>query len=141
VRRGMSIVDSCYAVGYGSSRALYERAGRRLGMTPGEYLRGADGISIEYLIVSASVGAVLLAHTEAGICAVLVGNDDAALEAQLRAEFPASTLTREPVVPVALLRAVQSCERWDPLVDALPLEHRIGIFQARVWKNLGGRSG
>src|SRR5580704_14865065 len=51
LRIGESISEACYGVGYGSSRALYEKASKHLGMTPATYQRGGVGIHIHYVTI------------------------------------------------------------------------------------------
>ncbi|HEV3058879.1 MAG TPA: Ada metal-binding domain-containing protein, partial [Vicinamibacterales bacterium] len=116
LRLGESISDACYGAGYGSSRALYEKATKNLGMTPATYQRGGDGTRIRYADIGSMLGRVLLAGTEDGACTVLLGADDKTLIRQLRAEFPHAALARERVVPRRWTAAVQHCQSEDPLL-------------------------
>jgi AraC family transcriptional regulator, regulatory protein of adaptative response / methylated-DNA-[protein]-cysteine methyltransferase len=141
LRVGESISDACYGAGYGSSRALYEKASTHLGMTPATYQRGGVGIRIRYASIGSTLGRVLLAGTQEGICAILLGEDDRTLIRRLRAEFPLAVLTRDPIAPRRWTTAMESCQREDPLLARLPLECRVRIFQAKVWKTLGRRNG
>jgi AraC family transcriptional regulator of adaptative response/methylated-DNA-[protein]-cysteine methyltransferase len=141
VRVGESISDACYGVGYGSSRALYEKATKHLGMTPATYQRGGAGIRIRYADIASILGLVLLAGTEEGVCAILLGEDDRTVIRQLRAEFPMAVLTRDCVAPRHWTASIEACQREDPLLARLPLEFRVRVFQAKVWKSLAGRNG
>jgi AraC family transcriptional regulator of adaptative response/methylated-DNA-[protein]-cysteine methyltransferase len=141
LRVGESISDACYGAGFGSSRALYEKAGKHLGMTPATYQRGGDGLRIHYANIGSTLGRALLAGTDEGVCAVLLGQDDETLIRQLRAEFPTAALMRDRVVPRRWTAAIQCAAREDPLLSKLPLDFRVRVFQARVWENLGGRNG
>jgi AraC family transcriptional regulator of adaptative response/methylated-DNA-[protein]-cysteine methyltransferase len=141
VRVGESISEACYGVGYGSSRALYEKASKHLGMTPGTYQRGGVGIRIRYAQIASTLGLVLLASTEVGICAILLGEDDETVIRQLRGEFPKAVVTRDRVVPRRWTASIETCQREDPLLAQLPLEFRLRVFQAKVWKSLAGRNG
>jgi AraC family transcriptional regulator of adaptative response/methylated-DNA-[protein]-cysteine methyltransferase len=141
VRVGEPIIDACYGVGYGSSRALYEKANQRLGMTPATYQRGGAGIRIRYANIASTLGLVLLAGTEDGICAILLGEDDKGVIRQLRGEFPMAVLTRDRVAPRRWTASIEACQREDPLLAKLTLEFRVRVFQAKVWKNLAGRNG
>jgi AraC family transcriptional regulator, regulatory protein of adaptative response / methylated-DNA-[protein]-cysteine methyltransferase len=136
LRVGESISDASYGVGYGSSRALYEKASKNLGMTPATYQRGGDGVRIRYANVGSTLGRVLLAGTARGICAVMLGEDDKALIRLLRAEFPKAVLTRDRVAPPRWIVAMQSCQHEDPLLSQLPFDFRCRVFQARLWKAL-----
>src|ERR1700722_17223369 len=68
LRAGQSISNACYEVGYGSSRALYERTRKGLGMTPSVYRHGGKGIHIRYTITASPLGSALVASTEQGVC-------------------------------------------------------------------------
>jgi AraC family transcriptional regulator of adaptative response/methylated-DNA-[protein]-cysteine methyltransferase len=141
LRAGEPISDACYGVGYGSSRALYERASKHLGMTPATYQRGGVGIRIRYASIGSTLGRVLLAGTQEGICAILLGKDDDTIIGQLRREFPMAVLTRDRIALGTWSASIDSCQREDPLLAKLPLEFRVRVFQAKVWKNLAGRNG
>jgi AraC family transcriptional regulator of adaptative response/methylated-DNA-[protein]-cysteine methyltransferase len=141
LRAGDSISDSCYRVGYGSSRALYEKASKHLGMTPATYQRGGHGVRIRYASIRSTLGCALLAGTQEGICAILVGADDRAVVGQLREEFPMAVSTRDRITPLRWTASIASCQSEDPLLAKLPLEFRTRVFQAKVLKTLAGRNG
>lgn len=136
LREGNSVTGSIYDAGYGSSSRLYEQAGAQLGMTPGTYRRGGEGMEINYVVFESPLGRLLVAATPRGVCAVKLGDSDAALEADLRREFPAAGISRkdgELKGPLdALLRHLKGEE---PHVD-LPLDVRATAFQRRVWQHL-----
>ncbi|MFW6075925.1 MAG: bifunctional transcriptional activator/DNA repair enzyme AdaA, partial [Chloroflexota bacterium] len=75
-RNGADVTRSLYDAGYGSSSRLYEDAPDRLGMTPGSYRRGGEGMEISYTIIDTDLGRVLIGATERGICAISIGEDD-----------------------------------------------------------------
>lgn len=134
VRGRQTIATACYDAGYGSSRALYERTKRNMGMTPSVYRRGGDGIQIRYSITKLRENAVLIASTKMGLCAVLSGEDAGALIRDLRVEFPKAELRRQS--PAKWKSAMRSCGVEDPLLPRLPLDLRRRIFQARVWNTI-----
>ncbi len=136
VRNGRPVTDSLYEAGFGSSSRLYEGAAERLGMTPGEYRKGGRGAAISYTTVASPLGRLLVARTERGVCAVCLGDDDAALEAALAEQFPAATLTRDPKGlhqwAAAIVRHLSGAQ---PSLE-LPLDLRATAFQRRVWDAL-----
>src|SRR5580658_8587948 len=136
LRLGESIVSASYGVGYGSSRALYERASKSLGMTPSTYQRGGDGSRIRYSITDGLLGCALVATTEMGVCAVLLGENGDLLFRGLREEFPKASFVREKVIPEKWGAAVHSGQREDPLLSKLPLILRTRLFQAKVLQTL-----
>ena len=73
--------------------------------------------------------------------AILLGKDDQTVIRQLSGEFPMAVLIRDRVAPRRWTASIEACQREDPLLAKLTLEFRVRVFQARVWKNLAGRSG
>jgi AraC family transcriptional regulator of adaptative response/methylated-DNA-[protein]-cysteine methyltransferase len=131
-----SVTDAIYAAGYGSSSRAYERVDGELGMTPATYRRGGRGAAIGFTVVTTTAGRLLVATTERGVCAVRFGGADAALEAELRREFPAARLRRLARGRDAWVRAIVGhVERGQPL-GPVPLDVRATAFQRRVWRAL-----
>jgi len=133
LRGGESVTTATYAAGYGSSSRPYSDD---FGMTPATYKRGGAGLKVSYAVVDCTLGSLLVAATERGVCAVRLGDDPIALAAGLRREFPAADLQREVggmqrwVGPVlAYLEGEQGC------ID-LPLDVQATAFQQRVWQAL-----
>ena len=131
LRAGHSISSACYEVGFGSSRALYERASKGIGMTPAEYRRGGAGVRIRYMVVDSPLDAMLIANTENGLCAVLLGENNGVLLGELKQEFPNADFKNE--TSIKSKAALQSCEAEDPLLSKLPMSLRGRILQAKVW--------
>ncbi len=84
LRRGETVTDSVYDAGFTSTSRLYEKGSRTLGVHPGTFRRGGEGLSIQFTIVDSPIGRLLLGATEKGICAVCIGGSDEAVEAALR---------------------------------------------------------
>ena len=78
LREGEEVTNALYDVGYGSSRGLYEQALGQLGMTPATYRRRGGGMQIGYTSTDSPLGRLLVAATERGLCAVYMGDSDAA---------------------------------------------------------------
>jgi AraC family transcriptional regulator, regulatory protein of adaptative response / methylated-DNA-[protein]-cysteine methyltransferase len=133
VRAGQSIVNACYEAGFGSSRALYERATKRMGMTPAAYKRGGDGVYIRYTIADSGLGRVLTGITNHGLCAVQLADNDDLLVHELQEEFPNADLKLES--SPKWVGALRSCQSEDPLLSKLTMSLRRRIFQAKVWNS------
>jgi AraC family transcriptional regulator of adaptative response/methylated-DNA-[protein]-cysteine methyltransferase len=136
VRDGDSITGAMYTAGFGSSSRLYSRAASALGMTPATYSRGGGGAVINYATAKCSLGRLLVAGTERGVCAVKLGDSDTALEADLFNEYPAAQIQRSDS---GLREAVH--DLLDYLAGnrphlALPLDIQATAFQWRVWEEL-----
>jgi AraC family transcriptional regulator, regulatory protein of adaptative response / methylated-DNA-[protein]-cysteine methyltransferase len=94
LRDGNDVSAALYDAGYGSPSRVYEAGAAKLGMTPARYRAGGAGESIRWSLVDTTLGRALVAATQRGICMVELGDDAAALEAKLRAEFPNARLQR-----------------------------------------------
>lgn len=129
VKAGESISRACYEAGFGSSRSLYEKTRQFLGMTPAAYQRGGRGVHIRFLICTFAFGAILIARTRIGVCAVLFGDNDRALVNELSREFPQARIERESRVKGAMISGVEV----DPLVLKLPTSLRARVVQAKLF--------
>jgi AraC family transcriptional regulator of adaptative response/methylated-DNA-[protein]-cysteine methyltransferase len=136
LRNGETIGTAIYAAGYESSRAVYEKFRRIMGMTPAKYQRGSGGATVRYSMMDATLGRVLLARTERGICGVLIGDDDKILMGRLQREFSRAILIGDEVTPGRWIAAAQSCQCEDPLISKLPRESRKLVFEVKMWKVL-----
>ncbi|HEY2972377.1 MAG TPA: bifunctional DNA-binding transcriptional regulator/O6-methylguanine-DNA methyltransferase Ada [Pyrinomonadaceae bacterium] len=136
VRKGEAITTAIYDAGFGSSSRLYERASSQLGMTPATYGKGGRGAVINYAIVKAPLGRLLVAATNKGVCSVMLGDSDAALEANLLNEFPAAEIRHdEEPLRSSLNAIVEHLKSKSPHID-LPLDIRATAFQRQVWEQL-----
>jgi AraC family transcriptional regulator of adaptative response/methylated-DNA-[protein]-cysteine methyltransferase len=134
LREGQSITSAIYGAGYESTRAVYETASKALGMTPAVFQRGGLGASIRYTTADvAGFGRVLVAGTERGVCAVLVGTNDEELHADLQREFPQATARRDDIALAKWHAAVQSCGSMGSLMSGLPAPVQRRVFDARVY--------
>jgi AraC family transcriptional regulator of adaptative response/methylated-DNA-[protein]-cysteine methyltransferase len=136
LKSGDDVTSAMYAAGYGSSSRLYEHAAGQLGMTPGAYRSGGAGTEIRYAIANSSVGRVLIAASERGICAVRLGDSEQELVAELRREFPLSSLREDAAKLREMAEHVVACVNGgDPHPD-IALDIRGTAFQAKVWETL-----
>lgn len=138
LRDGLDATDAIYDAGYGSPSRVYEAGAARLGMTPARYRRGGEGEVIRWSLIDTVLGRALVATTLRGVCAVELGDDDDALQARLRREFPRATFER-----VDAGRDDFLAPRLAAVADALaglPATVDIDLvgtaFQKRVWDAL-----
>ena len=140
LRAGATVSRATFDAGYGASSRAYDAAIAQLGMTPGAYRRGGKGVQIRYMTAATSLGRLLVAATERGVCAITLGDDDATLENALNSEYPQSTRTR--VRGDAQLRAwvaaVRAYIEGSHREIAVPLDVAGTPFQQRVWQALQG---
>ncbi|HEU4747797.1 MAG TPA: bifunctional DNA-binding transcriptional regulator/O6-methylguanine-DNA methyltransferase Ada [Gemmatimonadaceae bacterium] len=150
LRRGETVSRATFGAGYGSSSRLYESANAQLGMTPSTYQRGGTGADIEWVVAKTSLGYLLVAATERGICSVTLGDDSLTLEQRLAAEYPAANRRYVPVDGSVLANSPTSSKlaRWVRQVVAnveseqggsardIPLDLKATAFQWKVWREL-----
>lgn len=136
LQSGARITDAIFDVGYGSNSRFYEKASAMLGMKPREYRAGGANATIKFAVGECSLGSILVAQSERGICAILLGDDPDALVRELQDRFPRANLIGgdrhfEQVV-ATVVGFVESPE----IGLHLPLDVRGTTFQQRVWRAL-----
>lgn len=134
--RGVGVTAALYASGYASSSPFYAAAARDLGMRPADYRAGGRGTTIRFAVASCSLGALLVAATSRGICAILLGDEPEALVRDLQDRFAhAELIGADPQFEQWVAQVVGLIEspHQDP---ALPLDLRGTAFQKRVWAAL-----
>ncbi|MEO6031339.1 MAG: Ada metal-binding domain-containing protein, partial [Burkholderiaceae bacterium] len=90
--RGGTVIDAIYDAGYNSNARFYERADAVLGMTPTAHRAGGANTRIRFTIGECSLGAILVAQSERGVCAILMGDDPQALARDLQDQFARAEL-------------------------------------------------
>ena len=139
LKRGETVSRATYGAGFSSSSEVYGSANSQLGMTPATYRRGGAGMEIEYVIARTSLGTLLVAATERGVCAVTLGDDPAALENALASEFPAAKRTRVAApassLGVWVAEIVASIDGERNSAD-IPVDVQASAFQWKVWREL-----
>ncbi len=134
--RGSEVTKAVYGAGYGSSARFYAGSGDVLGMTPGRYRTGGGGAAIRFAVGECSLGAILVAASERGVCAISLGDDPDALVRALQDRFPRAELIGGDVDFEALVARVVGFVEAPHLGLDLPLDVRGTTFQERVWQAL-----
>ena len=131
-----SVTEAIYEAGFNSSGRFYADAAKSLGMKPGEFRAGGANIEIRHATAPCSLGQILVAATDKGVCAIFFGDDPKALDQELRNRFPRAKLIagdREFGKLVAKVVAYVEAPHKD--LD-LPLDIRGTAFQHQVWAAL-----
>ena len=136
LREGDAVTGALYEAGYGSSSRLYESSDATLGMTPATYRRGGAGARIAWTVAPCALGLLLVAATERGICFIAFDDSEAALEAELRAEFPQADIVPDIGILESWTAEVLRRVGGLPPRAGLPLDVRATAFQQRVWRAL-----
>jgi AraC family transcriptional regulator of adaptative response/methylated-DNA-[protein]-cysteine methyltransferase len=133
LRDSPTISDAVVQTGYGSVRAFYEEAARRLGMTPSDYSAGAPRLELLWSSAPTEVGDVVAVATPRGLASVSIGGGDP--RGQVEAEFPRASLRRDDMAMADVMRALVALAHGDAAPD-LPVDVQGTAFQARVWAAL-----
>lgn len=135
--RGGERVDAAgFGSGFGSSRGIYEAAGPRIGMPPATYRAGGAGTVIRFATAGSSVGTVLVGVTDAGVCAVMMGDGEVELVEALAREFPRADLVRDEGAAGGQAVAVAAYVDGSAELPRVDLDLRGTDFQRRVWTAL-----
>ena len=136
LKKSASVTDAIYESGFNSNGRFYATSDRMLGMTPSDFREGGPNTDIRFAVGETSLGSLLVAASEKGVCAILFGEDPRALAENLQERFPKARLKGGD----------RSFEQWVAkvvgFVEAprlgldLPLDIRGTVFQRRVWKAL-----
>jgi AraC family transcriptional regulator, regulatory protein of adaptative response / methylated-DNA-[protein]-cysteine methyltransferase len=131
-----SITEAIYDAGFNSSSRFYTSSTDRLGMTPTTFRAGGAGANIRFAVATCSLGQVLVAATDQGICRIQFGADAEALIDELRAEFPKAQLSAGGKDFANVLAKVVEFVEAPQRGLELPLHVRGTAFQQRVWQAL-----
>ena len=134
--RSATVTDAIYSAGYNSGGAFYAAADKLLGMTPTRYRAGGAGTVIRFAIGQCSLGAILVARSDRGVCAILLGDDADALARDLQDRFPRASLVGGDAGFEQWVAQVVGCVEAPGLGLGLPLDVRGTAFQQRVWQAL-----
>ena len=85
---GKSVTEAIYGAGFNSSGRFYESVAQQLGMTPTAFRNGGPKTNIHFAMGKSSLGSILVAATEKGICAIFLGDDPDTLARELHTRFP-----------------------------------------------------
>jgi AraC family transcriptional regulator of adaptative response/methylated-DNA-[protein]-cysteine methyltransferase len=133
---GDSVTKALYEAGYNSNGRFYERSNQELGMTPTRYQKGGVAAEIRFAVGECSLGSILVAKSERGVCAILIGDDPDALARDLQDRFPHANLIGGDGEFEQLVATVVAFVESPASDFALPLDIRGTAFQQRVWQAL-----
>lgn len=134
--RGGSVTDALYDAGYNASSRFYEASDAVLGMKPSDYRAGGSNTEIRFAIAQCSLGAILVAQSERGVCAILLGDDPQALARDLQDKFPKAEFIGGDADFEQLVSKVIGFVEAPAIGLDLPLDLRGTAFQERVWQAL-----
>ena len=130
-----TVTDAIFNSGYNSNGQFYATATDVLGMTPSAYRSGGASAEIKFAIGECSLGGILVASTEKGICAIFFG-EPATLKRDLRKQFPRARLVPADRDFAQITAKVIAFVEEPRAGLELPLHVRGTAFQHRVWEQL-----
>ncbi|HEY7662098.1 MAG TPA: bifunctional DNA-binding transcriptional regulator/O6-methylguanine-DNA methyltransferase Ada [Xanthobacteraceae bacterium] len=131
-----TVTEAIYGAGFNSNGRFYAAAPDLLGMTPSEFRAGGSGNVIRFAVGQCSLGAILVAATDKGVCAIELGDDPDGLVRDLQDLFPKARLVGGDAGFEKLIAKVVGFVEAPGQGLALPLDIRGTAFQQRVWKAL-----
>jgi AraC family transcriptional regulator of adaptative response/methylated-DNA-[protein]-cysteine methyltransferase len=130
------VTDALYDAGYGSNGRFYEDSARVLGMTPRSYRAGGERQRIRFALAQCTLGTLLVAASERGVCTIALGDDPETLLRELQDRFPRAELAGGERDFDAIVARVAALVEEPARGFDLPLDIRGTAFQQRVWKAL-----
>jgi AraC family transcriptional regulator, regulatory protein of adaptative response / methylated-DNA-[protein]-cysteine methyltransferase len=134
--RGGTVTEAIYDAGYNSSGRFYAQSDDLLGMTPSKYRAGGADTRIRFAVGECSLGSILVAASDRGICAILLGDDPDTLACRLQDQFPNAELIGGDAQFEQLVARVVGFVEAPGIGLDLPLDVRGTAFQQRVWRAL-----
>jgi AraC family transcriptional regulator of adaptative response/methylated-DNA-[protein]-cysteine methyltransferase len=134
--RSETVTEAIYGAGFNSNGRFYATSSEVLGMNPSQFRAGAPDAEINFAIGKSSLGLVLVAASDKGVCAIFFGDDAKDLARDLKKQFPRARLVgHEPAFEQLVAKVIGFVE--DPRGGfGIPLDIRGTAFQHRVWEAL-----
>jgi AraC family transcriptional regulator, regulatory protein of adaptative response / methylated-DNA-[protein]-cysteine methyltransferase len=131
-----TVTDALYDAGYHSSGQFYETSNEILGMTPSHFRAGGAQTEIRFALGECSLGSILVATSERGVCAILLGDDPEVLVRDVQDQFPQANLVGGESEFERLVAKVVGLVEAPTVGLDLPLDIRGTTFQQRVLQAL-----
>jgi AraC family transcriptional regulator of adaptative response/methylated-DNA-[protein]-cysteine methyltransferase len=131
-----TVTEAIYGAGFNSNSRFYEASSEILGMTAKAFRAGGKGSAIRFAIGACWLGSILVAASEKGVCAILLGDDPEALARDLQERFPNAELIGGDADFEGLVAHVVGFVETPAVGLDLPLDIRGTAFQQRVWNAL-----
>jgi AraC family transcriptional regulator, regulatory protein of adaptative response / methylated-DNA-[protein]-cysteine methyltransferase len=134
--RSNTVTEAIYDAGYNSSGRFYATSDQVLGMNPSHFRAGGAQTDIRFAIGECSLGSILVATSDRGVCAILLGDDPDALARDLQDKFPEANLIGGDSEFEQLVAKIVGFVEAPAVGLDLPLDIRGTAFQQRVWQAL-----
>jgi AraC family transcriptional regulator of adaptative response/methylated-DNA-[protein]-cysteine methyltransferase len=134
--KSATVTDAIYGAGFNSNSRFYAASDAMLGMRASDFRAGGTNVTIRFAVGQCSLGAILVAQSERGICAILLGEDPEQLVRDLQDQFSKATLIGGDSQFEQLVAQVVGFMEAPSLGLKLPLDVQGTAFQERVWRAL-----
>jgi AraC family transcriptional regulator of adaptative response/methylated-DNA-[protein]-cysteine methyltransferase len=134
--RRETVTEAIYEAGFNSNGRFYATSSKVLGMKPAEFRAGGTNAQVRFAVGECSLGSILVAASENGICAILLGGDPDALVRDLQDRFPKADLAAGGAEFESWIAQVVGFVESPRLGLKLPLDIQGTAFQQRVWSAL-----
>lgn len=131
-----TVTEAIYDAGYNSGGRFYADAPKVLGMTPTRWRAGGADTELRFAVGQCALGAILVARSDVGLCAILLGDDPDALTRELQDRFPRARLVGGDAAFEQWVARVIGFVEAPAIGLDLPLDIRGTAFQQRVWQAL-----
>jgi AraC family transcriptional regulator of adaptative response/methylated-DNA-[protein]-cysteine methyltransferase len=126
------VTDAIYDAGYSGPGRFYEAAKTHLGMTPSAWRNGGAGVTIRWAVAETTLGPMLVAVTDKGICRLSFHEDVNALHRR----FPKANIVPADDAAQALIQQAIAAVEEPRFMPTLPLDIGGTAFQQAVWAEL-----
>jgi len=133
---GEPVTSAIYDAGYNSNSRFYSGADDVLGMKPSAYRGGGKNQEIRFAVGECSLGSILVAASDRGVCAILLGDDPDELAQSLQDQFPRATIVGGDASFEAIVASAVGLVDSPGTAADLPLDIQGTAFQRRVWQAL-----
>ena len=131
-----SVTEAIYDSGYNASSRFYEESSCRIGMKPNQFRNKGAGTKMRFAVGQCSLGAILVASTEKGICAIELGDDPNGLINHFQERFKNAEIVGADVEFEKIIAHVIGLVENPRQKFSLPLDIQGTIFQQKVWNIL-----
>jgi AraC family transcriptional regulator of adaptative response/methylated-DNA-[protein]-cysteine methyltransferase len=131
-----TVTEAIYEAGFKSNGRFYATSSQTLGMTPTAFRSGGAGETIRFAVGECSLGSVLVAASEKGVCLISLSHDPDELVQDMQARFrQARFVGGDADFEQTVAKVVAFVEAPATGLD-LPLDVRGTAFQQKVWRAL-----
>jgi AraC family transcriptional regulator, regulatory protein of adaptative response / methylated-DNA-[protein]-cysteine methyltransferase len=134
--RNSTVTAAAYEAGFDSSSTVYDGRANRLGMTPDRFRRGAVAVRLRVAVAESSLGWVLVAATDRGVCAIDLGDGPEELRSSFHRRFHQAEIVESDLPFESWVRQVVALIETPSRGHSLPLDIQGTAFQQRVWRAL-----